>query len=182
VNGVATTRLQVFYQLGEGEKWSNVYHVDVTTITDAITAFTSHMQAPLLSFLHASCRITKVLSSSLVDDSFQEASIEEAGTSAFTDSRLPFFNCVKLLISTTGFGRPDGKFLKGWLTEGNTSSGLIDDTALTDLLGDYQQMIDDMASESTPFVSNTGDEWAIVTAPPTIQMRQMHRRRRHVTP
>lgn len=179
---MATTRLQVFYQIGEGEKWSNVYHVDTTTITDALTAFTSHMQATLLGMLHSSARITKVLSSSLIDDTFQELSVEEAGTSAFTDSRLPLFDCVKLLISTAGLGRPDGKFLKGWLTEGNSASGAIDSIPLDELLGDFQQMIDDMASESTPFVSDTGDEWAIVSASPNIQMRQMHRRRRHVTP
>jgi hypothetical protein len=180
---MATTRLQVFYQEGEGAKWTNVYHVDVDTLTDAITAFTSVMQAYLLTLLHSSCRIVKVLASSMTDDTFVEASIEEPGTSAFTDSRLPFFDCVKTIISTTGLGRPDIKFMKGWLTEGNSSSGSVDSIALTAFLDNFNNMIQDMIDNSTSLVSDTGDQWAVATAPPTIQMRQMHRKRKKtVTP
>jgi len=179
---VATTRLQVFYQRGEGAKWSNVYHLDVTTITDAITAFQSFMQDVLLGLLHSSCRITKVLSSSLTDDTFQEQSIEEAGTSAFTDSALPFFNCVKVIINTTALGRPDVKFMKGWLTEGNTSSGEIDSIALASFIDGFNGMIEVLTDESTPLVSDDGALWGVASAPPLIQMRQMHRKRRHVTP
>jgi len=179
---MATTRLQVFYQLGEGEKWTNVYHTDVDTITDAITAFESVMQSYLLTLLHSSCRIVKVLASSLTDDTFQEASIEEAGTSAFTGSRLPFFNCVKVQVSTTGLGRPDVKFMKGWLEEGNSSSGQIDSSALSDFLDNFNNMIQDMIDNSTSLVSEDGTQWAVATASPNIQMRQMHRRRRHITP
>jgi len=179
---VATTRLQVFYQEGEGEKWSNVYHLDVTTLTDAITAFTTDMQAALLSILHSSCRIVKVLASSLTDDTFVEASIEEAGTSAFTDSRLPFFNSVRVLAATTGLGAPDSKFIKGWLTEGNSSSGSIDSIALADLVTALVDMRSDLTGNDTPLVSESGDLWGTITAKPIIQMRQMHRKRKKVTP
>jgi hypothetical protein len=180
---MATTRLQVFYQEGEGAKWTNVYHVDVDTITDALTAFTSVMQTYLLTLLHSSCRIVKVLASSLTDDTFQEISVEEAGTSAFTGSRLPFFNCVKVIVSTVGLGRPDGKYMKGWLEEGNSSSGSIDPSALADFLDNFNNMIQDMIDNSTSLVSDTGDQWAVATAPPTIAMRQMHRKRKKpVTP
>jgi len=177
---VATTRLQVFYQRGEGAKWSNVYHLDVTTITDAITAFQDFMKPVLLGLLHSTCRITKVLSSSLVDDTFQEQSIEEAGTSAFTDSALPFFNCVKLIINTTALGRPDIKFMKGWITEGNSSSGEIDGSALSDFLDGFNGMIEVMTDESVPLVSDDGALWGVASAPPLIQMRQMHRKRKKV--
>lgn len=180
---MATTRLQVFYQRGEGPKWTNVYHVDVDTITDAITAFQSVMQPYLLTLLHSSCRIVKVLASSLDDDSFTEASIEEAGTSAFTGSLLPFFNCVKLAISTVGLGRPDVKFMKGWIEEGNSSSGEIDSTPLADFLDNVNNMIQDMIDNSTSLVSDTGDQWGVATASPLIGMRQMHRKRKKpVTP
>lgn len=180
---MATTRLQVFYQRGEGAKWTNVYHLDTTTITDAITAFDSFMKDVLLGLLHSSCRITKVLASSLTDDTFQEASVEEAGTSSFTDSALPFFNCVKLIINTTGLGRPDVKFMKGWITEGNSSSGEIDSIALAAFVDGFNGMIDVLTDESTPLVSENGDLWGVASAPPLIQMRQMHRKRKKpVTP
>jgi hypothetical protein len=175
---MAVTRLQVFYQIGEGEKWSNVYHVEVSTITDALTAFTSVMQAHLLTLLHSSCRIVKVLSSSLTDDTFQELGVEEAGTSSFTDSRLPLFNCVKVLVSTAGLGRPDIKFMKGWLTEGNSASGSLDTLPLTDFEDEFNAMIGDMNANDTPLTSQTGDLWSTGIVQPTIQMRQMHRRRR----
>jgi len=179
---MAVTRLQVFYQIGEGEKWTNVYHIDVASITDAITAFQDFMQSILLGLLHSSARITKVLSSSMTDDTFQEASIEEAGTSAFTDSRLPLFNCVKVIVNTTGLGRPDIKFMKGWLTEGNSASGAVDSIPLASFLDGFNGMIDVLRDESMPLVSENGDEWGVASAPPAIQMRQMHRKRRHVTP
>lgn len=175
---MATTRLQVFYQQGEGAKWSNVYHLDVTTITDAITNFDSFMKDILLGLLHSTCRITKVLASSLSDDTFQEQSVEEFGTSAFTDSLLPFFNCVKVVINTTALGRPDVKFMKGWLTEGNTSSGTIDESPLAGFLDGFNGMIEVMTDESVPLVSDDGALWGVASAPPLIQMRQMHRKRR----
>lgn len=179
---MATVRLQIFYQVGEGAKWSNVYHIDAPDLPGALVQFTDFMKDPLLGLLHSTARITKVLASSLLDDTFSELSVEEAGTSAFTDSALPFFDCVKLLIATAGLGRPDVKFLKGWLTEGNSSSGSIDSTPLGDVLTDFQGMIDSLATEGTPLVSENGDEWATASAPPLIQMRQMHRKRRRVVP
>ena len=172
-------RLQVFYQRGEGAKWSNVYHLDVETITDAITGFQAAMKSHLLTLLHSSCRITKVLASSLVDDTFQEASIEEAGESSFTGSLLPFFNCVKVLAFTSGLGRPDVKFMKGWLEEGNTSSGEIDPSALSDFVDEMNAMRSDCVDEACALVSENGDNWGTLTAPPLIQMRQMHRKRKH---
>jgi len=179
---VATVRLQIFYQVGEGAKWSNVYHIDAPDLPGALVQFTDFMKDPLLGLLHSSARITKALASSLIDDTFVETAVEEAGTSSFTDSALPFFDCVKLAISTAGLGRPDIKFLKGWLTEGNSSSGTIDSLPLADVITAFQGMVDSLATEGTPLVSESGDEWATVSAPPLIQMRQMHRKRRHVTP
>lgn len=171
-------RLQVFYQEGEGAKWTNVYHVRGTTVTDALTAFTANMQTHLLTLLHSSCRIVKALSSDVSSDAFQEISVEEGGTSSFTDSRLPFFDCVKVAIATTDPGRPDIKFMKGWLTEGNSSSGSIDDLALADFLTEFNDMITAMDGDDFPLISENNQPWLTATASPLIQMRQMHRKRR----
>jgi hypothetical protein len=73
--------------------------------------------------------------------------------------------------------------MKGWLEEGNSSSGSIDPSALSDFLDNVNNMIQDMIDNSTSLVSESGDQWAVATASPIIAMRQMHRRRKKtVTP
>lgn len=181
---MAVFRCQVFYQRGEGDKWTNVYHLSGTTLHGALIAAANTLVPGLLPLLHASCRIVKVLVSSLSDDTFEESSIEQAGTSAFTDSVLPFFNSVKAKFNTSGTGRPDLKFYKGWLTEALNDSGVITSLDLSDFTDALNQLIIDMNSESYDLSSENGDLWSTsgATVQPAIQMRQMHRKRRHVTP
>lgn len=178
---MATMRLQVFYQRGEGDKWTNVYHVDASTLGAVITNFNSIMLPVLIDLLSPSCRIVKVLASSLADDTFIEDSVETAGTSGFTDSLLPFFNCAKVLIATASLGRPDVKFIKGWLTEAMTASGVIDPARVSEITTAFNDMINDMDTGATPLVADDGGAWVDASTQPNIQMRQMHRRRRRTT-
>lgn len=171
-------RLQVFYARGEGSKWSNVYHSNADTLAALTANFVSDMQTPLLSALDPSCRLTKILASSTIDDTFSEVSIEEVGTHFGAGSLLPLWNCVKVFFSTAGLGRPDYKFYKGFVGEDNTATDVIDSGQLSDLVADLQTMIDDMSSDGTPLVSNEGDIWLAATGQPGVQMRQMHRRRK----
>lgn len=171
-------RLQVFYQRGEGNKWSNVYHSNADSLATLTANFVTDMQAKLLSSLDPSCRLTKILASSTVDATFSEVSIEEVGTHFGSGTLYPLWNCVKLFFSTAGLGRPDYKYLKGFVGEDNVDSDVIDGGQLIDLVDDFQAMIDDMSSDGTPLVSNEGDIWLTCTAQPGVQMRQMHRRRK----
>ena len=180
---MAVFRLQVFYQIGEGGKWSNVYHVDASDLAGVVAAFSSDMLPGMLPILHASARITKVLASSLTDASFLEEVIEQFGTSAATDGRLPLWNCVRALISTDAPGRPDVKFLKGYLTEGTIAVDLIESAAVTVLSTNFNAIISSMIANSTPLVSESGDAWIGAVIQPAIQMRQLHRKRKKtVTP
>lgn len=172
------TRIQVFYQRGEGDKWTNVYHANGSTLPVVRDAVVSAMLPQLLDLLAPSCRIVKFLVSSLSDDTFLEQSVEQAGTGALTDSLLPFWNCAKVLIQTASLGRPDIKFMKGLLTEDITESGVIDSTLITDIVSDFNTMIGDMEDASAILCADDGGVWETVSVQPTIQMRQMHRRRR----
>jgi len=174
--------MQVFHQIGEGSKWTNVYHVDADDLTSVIAAFGDNMLDPLLSNLHPSARIVKVLVSSLTDDTFVENGYEAFGTSSFTDSRLPVFNCVKAQFNTAGLGRPDVKYYKGWATEENSDSEFFDPTALSAFAVNITDFIGDMSSNTTPLVSENGDLWLSVTCKPAVQMRQMHRKRKKTPP
>lgn len=175
---MALTRLQVFYQIGEGVKWTNVYHMEASALPAAAAAFQNHMQATLLGMLDPSARIVKTLVSSLADDTFVETSIEEVGTHFGSGSLLPLFNCVKVLIQTAGLGRPDVKFMKGFVGEDNSASGVIDPSALSDLVDAFNAMIGDMDDNGTTLESDEGDAWIVATGQPGIQMRQLHRRRK----
>jgi len=179
---MATFRVQVFYQRGEGEKWTNVYHADSTTLALVANSVVNVLIPGLLPLLHSSCRITKFLVSSLSDDTFIETPVEEAGTSAFTDSILPFFNCVKAFFTTDALGRPDYKFYKGWLTEALNDSQVITPSDASDFKDALDAIIEAMDADEVPLVSESGDPWLVASVQPAIQMRQMHRRRRPATP
>jgi len=180
---VATFRLQVFYQIGEGGKWSNVYHVSGSDLAEVVAAFSTDMLPGLLPVLHASARIVKILASSLTDASFLEQPISAFGTSAATDGRLPLWNCVRALISTDAPGRPDVKFLKGYLTEGTIAVDLIEAAAVSVLSTNFNAIISSMTTNGTPLVSESGDLWLTAVIQPEVQMRQMHRKRKKtVTP
>jgi len=181
---MAVFRCQVFYQRGEGDKWTNVYHLSGADLSGALIAAANELVPGLLPLLHASCRIVKVLVSSMTTDDFVESSIEQAGTSAFTDSMIPFFNCVKAKFNTAGLGRPDLKFYKGWLTEALNDSGVITSLDLSDFTDALNSLIVDMSTAEYSLCSENGDLWSTggCTLQPAIQMRQMHRKRRHVTP
>jgi len=179
---MAVFRLQVFNQIGEGAKWTNVYHIRASNLAATIDAFSTDMKAHLLEMLHASARIVRVLASDPLTDAFSEISVEEFGTSSFTDSLLPLFNCVKVSIGTAASGRPDVKFMKGWVTEESSDSGVVDPTALGNFINEFNSMIDDMSGDATPLVSDTNDAWGTATGQPAVQMRQLHRKRKKPTP
>jgi hypothetical protein len=175
---MANTRLQVFYQRGEGDKWTNVYHLEAGGLGAAVAAFVTHMQATLLDMLDPSCRIVKVLASSMTDDTFNEQGIEEVGTHFGSGSLLPLFNCVKVSVNTAGEGRPDVKFLKGFIGEDNQASGVVDPGQLSDLVDAFNAMIGAMDDNATTLQSDEGDAWLVAVGQPAVQMRQMHRRRK----
>lgn len=179
---MAVFRVQVFYQRGEGDKWSNVYHLESADIPTAMGDAVTTMAPILTGLLHSSCRLVKILVSSLVDDTFSETVLNSAGTSAFSDSMIPFFNSVKIFFQPSDLGRPDYKFFKGWLTEALNDSGQVTSLDLADFVDALQNMISDMADTDSTLVSENGSEWTTAIGQPAIQMRQMHRKRRHVTP
>jgi len=175
-------RVQVFYELPGGEKWSNVYHSDGSSLVAIRIAWVTSAVSHLTTLLHASCVLTKILVSDPDTSDFTEATVNEPGTSAFTDSRLPFFNSVKALFQPNNLGRPDYKFYKGWLTEALNDSGSITPSDAADFETELASLISDMADADATLCSENGDVWMSAVLQPTIQMRQMHRKRRHVTP
>jgi len=175
-------RVQVFYQRGLNEKWTNVYHVQGTDLLDVSGAVVGDMEPHLLALLDSSCTLVKYLISDPATGDFQDVPRNSTGTSTASGDLLPLFNSMKAFFQPNNLGRPDYKYYKGFVTEsiqtsGNLLSGTINtvDTILTDMLAD-------MTTAGTPLVSEDGATWSAPSVQTAVQMRQMHRRRRRTTP
>lgn len=176
-------RAQINYHRGTNEKWSNVWHLSADALTTAADALENVGVPDLLPLLHNTCRLASLLVSDESTADFITRPIDTAGTSAFDDSMLPLFNSVKALFNDGSLGRPDYKFIKGFLTEAIQENGLIDSGGITAVEGSLSLFMQDMDDEGVPVVSADNDQYVTVSAQQAVQMRQMHRRRRrNVTP
>jgi len=176
------SRAQIFYEVVGIGKWSNVYHTDGDGLVADKFAWTSAGIPILAGLLHSSARITRVLVSDPDPDvpDFTESVVNVAGTSAFTDSRLPLFNCVKAFFQTGGLGKPDYKFYKGWLTEALNDSGQITESDRADFETELASLISAMDDAGAILCSENGEHWITNSVQPEIQMRQMHRKKKRV--
>lgn len=170
-------RQQVFFENSALGKWSNVYHVDAANITAASASMLTALPG-LRGMLNTACTLTRILTSDPASDDFIEVVHNELGTNGGGGTLLPLFNSVKALIQPDNLGRPDVKFLKGLITEDMQASGLLTNVVAVGLDVIFQDMIDDMITNTIPFCSENGDLWVSVSIQVPIQMRQMHRRRR----
>lgn len=179
---MATFRVQFFYERGSNEKWSNVWHVDATSLSVARLAAGNVMLAPLLSLLDSTCKITKLLVSDLASPAFVEVAVNSNGTSSSGGTLLPLFNSVKAFFQTAASGRPDYKFLKGLLTEDQHAGGFLATGVGTSIDTILTNMLTAMTTNGTNLVSENGDLWSSPSVQDFVQMRQMHRRRKKATP
>lgn len=172
--------MQVHYAHGTKGKWSNVWHVNAPTLGDAASAFEDQGVPDLLPLLHNACQLVSLLVSSLADSTFITRPINTAGTSSDTGQLLPLFNSVKAYLIDESNGRPDYKYLKGYLTEGAQDDGVIGATPIGVITAALLQLAEDMNTASAPLVSLDNDQYVGVTIQEAVQMRQMHRKRKKV--
>lgn len=175
---MGTFRVQFFYQRGANEKWSNVWHVDAPTILAARLAAGNVMLAPLLSLLDSTCKIVKLLVSDPLTTAFIEVPVNSSGTNSAGGTLLPLYNSVRALFSTTVGGRPDYKFLKGYITEDAHAAGDLATGIATTIDTVLTTMLTAMETNGTKLVSKNGDVWSNPSIQTAVQMRQMHRRRK----
>jgi hypothetical protein len=172
-------KIQVFYQLGIGPKWTNVYHVDAVDLFTAAAAASGVLAPGLAPILDTSATIIKVITTDpATPGSFITSALAIAGTSTGSGDLLPLFNSARVLFPILSGGRPDYKFIKGFVTESLQTAGLISAGALGVLVSTFGTLITDMSTSGANLVSDTLEGWSVVTAQQAVQMRQMHRRRR----
>lgn len=179
----ATDKIQVFMtQTGE-RFWTNVFHVNALTILDA-AAFANITLVPLLAGpMDGTFRVVRTLVSHIADDTFVTTPMNIPGGQAGSPY-LPLFNTIKVLIGVQGFGRNDYKFLRGIITEGNQDNGRVIEPLRDSLTDAWNAAIGNGNASGVDLVDNAGNPWLLASVQESIQMRQLHRKRKKkpVTP
>jgi len=175
---MAVWRVQVNYIQGLSAKWSNVWHVSADDIISAADGFQLNGVSHLIDLLHPSCTLNSLLTSDPASDAFVTTPIAQPGEASNTDSMLPLFCCAKVLFPVGGFGRPDIKYIKGYLTESVTTSQQIDTAVAGGITTIIEALITAMSGGGTPLCDADGTEYTVATTQIPIQMRQMHRKRK----
>lgn len=175
-------RVQVNYIKGINQKWSNVWHVVAADILTAADSFVINSVPDLLPILNPACTLVSVLTSDPLTTAFTVNTLNLAGTSTIGSAMLALFNCVRVIIPVAGFGRPDIKYMKGWLTEDSVSGDNINPDAVTVFTTHMDTMFSDAIASDAPLCSETGETYATAVVQPAVQMRQMHRKRKKSVP
>jgi hypothetical protein len=123
-----------------------------------------------------------LLISDEASSTFTTVPINLVGTSTASGDLLPLYCTCKILIDQAS-GRPDVKYLKGFVTESIQTAGILLSGTLTSVDGIFTGFITAMAAGGATLVADDGEEWSTCSVQPAVQMRQMHRKRRKtVTP
>jgi hypothetical protein len=171
-------RIQVFYQLGNLGKWSNVWHANAADIPSLQTDVSAIMVPDLQPLLHPDCTLLRTLISDLAGADFQTVEQNVSGSSSESGSLLPLFNSMKAILTDGGLGRPDLKYFKGFLTEDMQTDGVIEPSQRSAADVRVTTLLSDMSASSSPLCSADGTEYVSASIQQAVQMRQMHRRRR----
>lgn len=171
--------IQLKYQRGTSEKWSNVWRVESASLSVAAAAAVDTLAPAMAHLLDSSCKIVEALTRTPgTPGAFITAALSIVGSSTGSGSILPLFNTAKVLFPILSGGRPDYKYLKGFLTESITEDEQISSTTLSGITTVLTGMISDMATAGATLVDNGGSNYSEVTPQAAVQMRQMHRKRR----
>jgi hypothetical protein len=171
-------RVQVNYTLNTVNKWSNVWHVQATTLGNVSAACVTQMEEKLLALLSNACVLKSFLISAVDSDAFFTNDRNNPGTNEDTGSLLPLWNCVRVVFPPTDSGRPDVKYFKGLVGENTQSGGILESAVQALVDTEVELMIDDMADNGTPLCGDTGQVYTSAQVQEAVQMRQMHRKRK----
>lgn len=170
-------RIDIHKLLG-AEEWSNTYLTDDPTLLDA-----QDLASGLLAFEkqlhHNNVLFTFIrISTVLVDDRvFRHLVVNETGIPSGGDF-LPLFNTARMDMQTSS-SDPARKYYRLPLSESDQVSGFIAGAYMTALNGAIASHL------VTPglldhIVTNAGNTVISAAFMPAVQMRQLHRRKRHI--
>jgi len=171
----ATDKVTVFFTRTGDRFWTNVFHVNALTLDAAVAWANTTLVSALVSEMGEMFTAVRTVVDHLADDTFTSTPISQAG--AASGDFLPLFNTAKVLFPIAG-GRPDYKFMRGWLQEASVSDGNITDGAITVIEGVFDGLITDSGDAGVDLVDSAGNLWTISSCQKAVQMRQLHRKRK----
>lgn len=156
-------------------EWTNVYHVDALGPNDACSkgAAIAAIEKDLYT---ADTVIFKVTATPPTPGTGASLAITETGTRASDyNNLLPLFNCARVIFTDITL-KPDQKYYRACLLEGDVAGGNIETDTIIDVIGPVATAIQEYA-----FIrSSNGDDYTGHVVARPVQMRQVswHRRSR----
>jgi len=173
-----TDKVQIFFTKDGSRFWTNVYHVNATTIDAAASWANTILASAMQIQLNSAFSIVKTVVDHLADDTFVSTPLALPGS--ISGDYLPLFNTAKIDIAVAGHGRNDGKFMRGWLHEGIVTNGVIDESVRGAFETVFSDLIADSTADGTDLVDDAGNLWLTASCRAAVQERQLHRRRKKV--
>lgn len=173
---MAVFSVQVFKSTSE-RKWSNRYHVNSPTISQANTDALESIIAGELAIHPSFITISELLVSTIVENDrvFISTVLSLPGERAFSTDGLPLFNTAMVRFSVGGIGDSARKYYRG-LTEGDISGGALNSTVIGALEDACNAMVNAMAEAGSPLCKVDGSLLTDVSVQIAVQERQLRRR------
>lgn len=174
----ATDKVQIFFTRTGDRFWTNVFNVNALDLASAVAWANTILATSMTEQLGDMFSCVRTVVNHLADDTFASTPLNIPGGAS--GSFLPLFDTIKVNVSVAGFGRPDYKFIRGWLQEASTEDGDITDAAIAVIQGIFEDLISTSTSGGVDIVDADGHVWETPAVQQAIQMRQLHRRRKKV--
>lgn len=174
---MAVFRVQTFKRIGTGRPWTNVWHVSAADLETAAGTINTIVNAEAL-LLSPTGVIFKAIVKEPGSPDFISVALGVVGAASGIGDLWPLFNTVRAIVTVAGFGRNDGKFLRGFLGDAITSGGIINPDTVVFVRNTLIDLLDALSAAGTPLVADDGSVWESIDVSNLVQMRQEHRKRR----
>lgn len=163
--------------------WSNRYHVNASTISEASEASLSGILGGELNIHCTFITFKEVLVSTIApgDRLFISTVIDTPGDRSFSTDALPLFNTAMARFSVGGIGDVARKYYR-CLTEGDIAGGALSPAVVTTFSDACADMLTAMSTAGAPLCKVDGSLLTDVSIQTAVQERQLRRRRKRVTP
>jgi hypothetical protein len=158
-------------------RWSNRYHVNSPTITQANTDALDVLLTAERNITPTFMQFTEMLVSTITegDRVFISTVLDVAGLRAFSTDALPLFNTALARFSVGGIGDSARKYYR-ILTEGDIGGGALEPSLVTLMLSELNDMVNGMAEAGSPLCKVDGSLLTDVSVQSEVQERQLRRR------
>jgi len=176
---MALFEVEVVFNYGD-RHWSNRWDVEADDIATVVGMFDVFHDTHLDLLLNIYTLGRIVARPAGERDAFFETVYNQVGNVPIgSDDPLPLFNTIRVLLNTAVGGRPGQKFLRGLLVAGHLlPSGAISGTILATVFTKISGLIAAVETLTGHIVLTNEKEVVNPSVQSSVQMRQLHRKRK----